>query len=164
MFIRSLFPHLNHLRVKTLDSALTRKLLPLYWAFSSCGEFLQRNRLQISLFCRSLKKLKFTDASFQSLGLVDLPPETPPDIPLIYITLDVISVDVPAFIGLGATELQSVTSTTVHNEPLEFIVLHSRAAAISALTNTPWDIPLVRQQYHVYTPTFTANYCFFSQT
>lgn len=85
-------------------------------------------------FCKWFKNLKFADVGSLALGRVELHPPRPLDIPPTYVTLDVVSVDVSARMGLDATDLKSVTLSTVTNELLEFTVLQSIAADISALT------------------------------
>lgn len=58
-----------------------------------------------------------------SLGLIDLPLETPGDIPTIHITCNVIQPDVPALPWSQRLEAHSLTADTVRNRLVKRVIL-----------------------------------------
>ena len=61
---------------------------------------------------RSYKRFRFADASLSSLRRVDISLLTPDRIPLIFITMDVVSADVPAPLGLHVLDAESHVADT----------------------------------------------------
>ena len=53
---------------------------------------------------KSGNRFRFSNSTFQSLGQVDLPLATPCGLRPIYVTLDVVSADVPALLGLDTLD------------------------------------------------------------
>lgn len=61
---------------------------------------------------RSYKTFRLADASFRSLSRFGLPLRTPGSIPPIFITMDVVSADVPALRVLGGLDAESRVADT----------------------------------------------------
>lgn len=60
------------------------------------------------------RRFRFADAVFESLGRIDLPLATPNGIPTVFLSLDVVSADVPALLGFVLDHF-SLTPDTVQN-------------------------------------------------
>ena len=65
---------------------------------------LQHQRLRAVPTRKSLNRFRFADSTFQSLGQVELTLSTPKNRLPIYVTLDIVVVDVPPLIGLYVLE------------------------------------------------------------
>ena len=80
------------------------------------------------LFClhRSFKQRRFADASFTSLGRVDLPLATSSHFRPVFVTVYVVSADVPALLGFDLLSAESLVADTVMNWLSNPIVLRGR--------------------------------------
>lgn len=65
---------------------------------------------------RSMKTFRFSDTTFESLGQVEIPLATPNHVHPIMVTLDVVSRDVPALLGLEMLDSESLIADTVMNK------------------------------------------------
>lgn len=104
---------------------------------------------------RSFKKLRFADASFSSLGRVDVPLLTPDRIPPIFITMDVVSADVLALPGLDVLGAESLVANTFEDRPRKRVKISNLKRAcgkqMEDVIVDAWSVPLSRHLGHIYT-------------
>lgn len=113
---------------------------------------------------KSTRRFKFSYVIFQSLGLNDLPLATPSGKSPIYITLDILSADIPPVMRLEVMNAHSLTPNTVSNELQECHVFYSHAEESPALVDTLWNIPMTSCDDHVYAAMSPGTSRYFSKT
>ncbi len=122
------------------------------------------NRLQRHKFPmqKSNRSFRFADTTYSSLGQIELPLATPPGIPLVYVTLDIVSADIPALLGLEVLDGESLMVGTVTNRLWKRVITSSE---IEPLTYVDlWHVPLTRYDGHVYTAMSFPSNVFFTRT
>lgn len=107
-----------------------------------------RERKRMKPLRRSQRQFCFAQTDFESLGVIDLPLATPPGIPTIYVTCDVILPDVPALLGLSALDAHSVTADTVSNRLIKRVFLDGDKRD-GPFPVDEWHVPLTRFNGHV---------------
>ena len=58
-------------------------------------------------------RFRFTDAAFKSLGKVYIPLKTPPGAPRVNVVLDIVSADIPVFLGMDIMDKEGITPCTI---------------------------------------------------
>lgn len=82
------------------------------------------------------------------MGVVELHLKTPDDIQPIPVVLDVVNVDVPAFLGLDALDSSALYAVTVTNRLVNRVVTSKEGQPLTYFD--AWSVPLVRYDNHVY--------------
>ena len=95
-----------------------------------------------------MKSFRFADATFKSLGRVDIPLATPTGVGNIYVPMDVVSADVPGLLGLDILDKYKMTHDTVCKRLVKKTVLSSTDEYVMDLED--WSVPLVRFDGHCY--------------
>lgn len=92
----------------------------------------ERNRILNSLgfhsryIRRSRDRLRFADATYDSLGTISIPLRTTPGVPPILVKMDIVHADIPALLGLDVFDKESITPCVVSNR-LRKRVMHKAA-------------------------------------
>lgn len=110
----------------------------------------------------SNRKFRFADSEFESLGTAMIPLETPPGIPTIQVSLDVVSTDVPALLGRDVMDENSLTPCTVSNRLVKRTVVDHKNPSQSYTMNE-WSVPLKRYEGHLYAQVSIPVLTFFSK-
>lgn len=139
-----------------LDTGAPRSVIGLSEARKLANSVRKRLRLQTSR-----RRFRFADATFDSLGLLSLPLATPPGIPTIFVTLDVISAEIPALLGLDILDCHSMYIDTVQNLLVKCTVLKSDNSKSHILKD--WNVPVHRHNGHVYADMSTPVITFFNR-
>lgn len=113
-------------------------------------------------FSPSNRSFRFADSLYESLGLVTIPLETPPGIPTIGVSLDVISADVPELLGMDVMDNHSLTPCTMSNRLIRRKVLDNKIHSHS-YTIGDWSVPLKRYEGHLYAHMSIPFLTFFSK-
>ncbi len=79
---------------------------------------------------------------------MELPLATPDGIPLIYVSLDIVSADIPALLGLDVLDSESLFADTVTYRLVKRVVTSERDEPL--LYVDEWYMPLKRFDHHVY--------------
>ena len=105
---------------------------------------------------KSHKQFRFADASFESLGHIKIPLGTPPGVSPVYISLEVVSADVPALLGMDVLDAESLVADPCSNELKKRIVLQNiegtDGTRLDNVAVDKWSIPLTRYLGHIYAP------------
>lgn len=117
---------------------------------------------------KSLKRFRFADASFNSLGQVEIPLATPGHLKPIYVNLDVVSADVPALLGLDILDTESLFPDTAMNQLTKKIILDNitdqDGKFHAKFPVEEWSIPLMRHYGHIYVAFSFPSCVYFSIT
>lgn len=97
----------------------------------------------------SSNRFRFADAEYESLGKASIPLLTPPGIPAIFVEMNVVQADIPAFLGMDVLDRESVTPCTVSNRLVKRTVMKRKEG--TPLYFDEWSIPLSRSKSgHLY--------------
>ena len=123
---------------------------------------------QLFRLLRSFKQFRFAGASFTSLGRVDLPLATPSHFRPVFVTVDVVSADVPALLGLDVLEAESLVADTVLTRLTKRIVLrglrNENGKLLEDTAVDDWSVPLQRYFSHVYVSFGFSSRTYFART
>lgn len=103
---------------------------------------------RLPILRHSPKRFQFADASFDSLGKIDLPLATPAGIQAIFVTLDVVSADVPALLGLDILDSHHFVADTVSNRLVKRSIATMEDGQKYCIDD--WSVPLIRAHAHIY--------------
>eukprot|EP00171_Calliarthron_tuberculosum_P023424 IDg23424t1 len=106
---------------------------------------LRKRKLPIQ---KSNRRFRFADTTFGSFGTAELPFQTPPGSPLVFVTLDIVPADIPALIGLDVFDSETLIVDTVTNRLWKRVVTSRGGEKLEYVDI--WHITLVRHEDHVY--------------
>lgn len=113
----------------------------------------KRIRNQLGLRSMNIKPskcgFKFANATYSSLGSIQLPLYTPPGIPTIIVEMEIVPADIPALLGLDVLDEHQLTVDTVFNILAKRSQIVNDDGVASLVDN--WSVPLTRSKSrHVY--------------
>lgn len=95
------------------------------------------------------------------MGKIDFPLKTPHGVRNIYVTLDVVSADVPALLGLDILDKHLLNADTVSNMLVKKAIVESDVDGPHVMDE--WSIPMSRADGHVYADIAKANQVCFTR-
>lgn len=125
--------------------------------------FLDRSHKRMRPLKKSPMRFRFGDSECESLGQVRLPLATPSGLPNIYVTLDVIAIDIPALLGLDVMDELSLTPDTVTNRLVKRIIVGDDEQGDPCAIDE-WSVPLIRTHGHIYALMGFPQLTFFSDS
>ena len=75
---------------------------------------------------KSSRRYSFGDQVCESIGKITFPLATPPGIPVVQISFDIVTADVPALLGLDVLDKESLTCDTVANRLIKRVAVKGR--------------------------------------
>ena len=109
----------------------------------------------------STKSFRFADATYKSLGRLDLPLATPNGVTNIDVTLDVVAADVPTLLGLDVLDHHCLTADTVCNELVKKTIIRRDGDGVRLIED--WSVPLMRADGHVYADIAKPDVIYFTR-
>ncbi len=120
---------------------------------------LQRHKLPTD---QSNHRLRFADTNYQSLRQIELPLATPPGISVVYVTLDIVSADIPALLGLDVLDDESPMVDTVTKPLWKRVITSDEDEPLTYIDL--WHVKLTRYDNHVYAAMSFPRNIFFTRT
>ena len=110
----------------------------------------------------SSRYFRFGDVVVKSLGLVEVALDTPQNAPNIMVLMDIVSVNIPALLGLDVLDNESLYADNVTNRLVRRNVI-SRTSDGLEFEDT-WHVPIFRHDGHLYTKMSFPTSTFYTTT
>ena len=98
--------------------------------------------------CSSHNSFRFGDVVVNSLGMIEVALATPPSVPDIIVLIGIVTVNVPALLGLDVLDSESLYADNVMNRLVHRRIL-SRSGEPLQFEDL-WHVPIIRHDSHLY--------------
>lgn len=109
---------------------------------------------------KTKRRFRFADAVYPALGGVELVFVSTEGVPDIFAPLDIVTADVPALLGLGILDVETLYADTAANRLVKRVVIAEPEEPLRYVDER--SVPLIRADSHIYAEMSFPKLMFFS--